>query len=82
MATAARSRAISLVLRRMRAPLLVLVGAYAISVLGLVLIPGSDAAGQPQRMDFFHAFYVVTYTVRPSASASSPTLSRMPSVCG
>jgi len=63
MATAARSRAISLVLRRMRAPLLVLIGAYAISVLGLVLIPGSDAAGQPQRMDFFHAFYVVTYTV-------------------
>lgn len=63
MVAAARSRAISLVLRRMRAPLLVLIAAYAVAVLGLVLIPGADGSGQPYRMDFFHAFYVVTYTV-------------------
>jgi len=50
-----------LLLRRMRAPLVVLILTYAISVLGLVLIPGVDAAGHPWRMDFFHAFYFVSF---------------------
>ncbi|MDQ2694427.1 MAG: NAD-binding protein [Pseudomonadota bacterium] len=53
---------IFLILRRMRAPLLVLIGAYAISIGGLVLIPGVDDAGNPWRFDFFHAFYLITYT--------------------
>jgi hypothetical protein len=34
-----------------------------VAVLGLVLIPGTDVSGRPYHMDFFHAFYVVTYTV-------------------
>ena len=46
----------------MRAPLLALIGTYAVAILGLVLIPGQDADGNPWRMDFFHAFYVVSYT--------------------
>ena len=50
-----------LILRRMRAPLVVLIVAYAVSVLGLVLIPGADAGGQPWPMDFFHALYFVSY---------------------
>jgi len=50
-----------LFLRRMRAPLLALIAAYAISVTGLVLIPGVDEQGEPWRMDFFHAFYFVSY---------------------
>jgi voltage-gated potassium channel len=50
-----------LFLRRMRAPLLVLITAYSISIAGLVLIPGIDDQGQPWRMDFFHAFYFVSY---------------------
>lgn len=49
------------ILRRMRAPLLWLIGVYAISIMGLVLIPGIDADGQPWRMDFLHAFYFVSY---------------------
>lgn len=51
-----------LVLRRMRAPLILLILIYGIAILGLVLTPGVDANGQPQRMDFFHAFYFVSYT--------------------
>ncbi len=51
----------ALVLRRMRAPLIVLISAYAISILGLVLIPGVDDQGNPWRMSFFHAFYFVSY---------------------
>ena len=52
----------SLLFRRLRAPLMVLVLAYAVAMLGLVLIPGEDGQGQPWQMTFFHAFYVVTYT--------------------
>lgn len=50
-----------LIFRRMRAPLLLLIMVYAIAMLGLVLIPGVDGDGQPWRMDFFHAFYFVSY---------------------
>jgi voltage-gated potassium channel len=50
-----------LILRRMRTPLIMLTCAYAISVLGFVLIPGMDNQGQPWKMDFFHAFYFVSF---------------------
>ena len=53
---------IYLLLRRMRLPLIVVILAYAISILGLVLIPGVDDQGNPWRMDFFHAFYFVSFT--------------------
>lgn len=46
----------------MRAPLIVLILAYAISILGLVLIPGMDGEGRPWKMGFFHAVYVISYT--------------------
>ncbi|HYE34777.1 potassium channel family protein [Methylocaldum sp.] len=49
-------------LRHMRAPLIVLIAIFAISVGGLVLIPGIDAQGNPWRMDFFHALYFISYT--------------------
>ena len=50
-----------LILRRMRQPLLTLLVVYAISILGLSLIPGRDAAGNLWYMDIFHAFYFVSY---------------------
>jgi Trk K+ transport system NAD-binding subunit len=50
-----------LILRRMRRPILTLVLVYAASVLGLVLIPGQDAQGNPWHMSFFHAFYFVSF---------------------
>ncbi|MGV9712488.1 NAD-binding protein [Gordonia sp. NPDC003424] len=56
------SETIFLVLRRMRAPLILLISIFAVSVLGLTLIPGQDAAGRPWRMGFFDAFYVMSYT--------------------
>jgi Trk K+ transport system NAD-binding subunit len=60
--SARASEAIFLVLRRMRAPLIVLIVIFAVSVLGLTLIPGADAQGRPVRMGFFDAFYVMSYT--------------------
>src|SRR5574343_1790386 len=52
-----------LVLRRMRAPIIVLIVIYAISVIGLTLVPGVDAEGKTTApMSFFHAFYFISYT--------------------
>ena len=50
-----------LIFRRLRPPLITLLLVYSISVLGLVLIPGQDAEGHLWHMDFFHAFYFVSY---------------------
>src|SRR3712207_3142371 len=56
------SATIFLILRRMRAPLIVLISIFSVSVLGLTLIPGVDGDGHPWRMGFFDAFYVMSYT--------------------
>ena len=50
-----------LIFRRMRAPLLTLILTYSVAMLGLVLIPGRDADGNVWSMDFFHAFYFVSF---------------------
>lgn len=52
---------IYLLLRRMRLPAIMVILAYAVSILGLVLIPGVDDQGNPWRMNFFHAFYFVSF---------------------
>jgi Trk K+ transport system NAD-binding subunit len=51
-----------LVLRRLRRPLITLIIVYAVSVAGLVAIPGVDNEGRPWQMSFFHALYVMSYT--------------------
>ncbi|HJV73549.1 MAG TPA: NAD-binding protein [Noviherbaspirillum sp.] len=54
---------IFLVLRRMRAPLILLIVFYAIAVLGLTLVPGVNADGtSAPPLSFFHAFYFISYT--------------------
>jgi len=51
-----------MVLRRMRAPLIVLICTFAIGVFGLTLVPGMTPEGEPWRMDVFDAFYFMSYT--------------------
>ena len=51
-----------LIMRRMRTPLIMLICAYAVAVLGMVLVPGPTVEGVRQQMSFLHAFYFVTYT--------------------
>ena len=53
---------IFLILRRMRAPLLMVIISYAIALIGFVLIPGVDDQGQPYRLSFFDGFYILSYT--------------------
>lgn len=54
--------ATSLILRQMRAPLIVIITVFSIATLGMVVIPGVDDQGQPWHMDFFHALYFVSFT--------------------
>ncbi len=56
------SAGILLVLRRMRAPLIVLIVIFAVSVLGLTLLPGQDDHGNPYHMTLFESFYFMSYT--------------------
>lgn len=54
---------IFLVLRRLRTPLIVLITIFAISVLGLTLVPGPlGPDGAMPRLSFFHAVYFFSYT--------------------
>ena len=63
MVPAERHRSIFLtIIRRLRAPLILLISIIAISVLGLAMTPGPVVDGQPQYMSFFHAFYFISYT--------------------
>ena len=52
----------ALFLRRIKAPLILIVVVYSIAILGLVLIPGVDNDGNTWHMSIFHAFYFVSYT--------------------
>ena len=54
--------AIFLMLRRLRGPLITLMAIFAITVLGLSLMPGVDAVDVPSHMTLFDAFYVMSYT--------------------
>jgi voltage-gated potassium channel len=56
------SSTIFLIMRRMRAPLIILIVIFSVSVVGLTLIPGIGADGQPARISLFEAFYFISYT--------------------
>jgi len=66
------NQAIFIILRRMRAPLLALIATYTVTVLGLVLMPGVNAQGEPERLSFFHAFYIITYTATTTGFGELP----------
>jgi len=52
---------IFVLLRRIHSPLIVLICVYALAIMGFVLIPGMDNQGRVWHMDFFHAFYFVSF---------------------
>ena len=66
------SRVIFIVLRFMRAPIMVLVTVYAISMVGWVMIPGQLPDGTTERLSFFHAFYFLTYTATTTGFGEIP----------
>ncbi|MDF1583957.1 MAG: NAD-binding protein [Methyloprofundus sp.] len=56
------SRVSFIVMREMRAPLMTILIVYALSILGMVFIPGIEVDGNTQYLSIFHAFYVISYT--------------------
>ena len=50
-----------IIIRRMRTPFIVIIVTFAITILGLVIIPGVDSQGHPYHMSFLDAFYFVTF---------------------
>lgn len=62
-------RVTMIVLRSMRAPLLILLSVYSIGVAGFALIPGRD--GEP--MSFLHALYFLSYTATTTGFGELPS---------
>ncbi len=52
----------SLILRQMRAPFIILIIGYSITILGMVVTPGMDDQGNVHYMSFFDAIYFVSFT--------------------
>lgn len=61
--TAASADAIFLVMRRMRAPFIVVITTFSVCTAGMMFMPGKDAAGNPYRMTLFDAFYQMSITL-------------------
>jgi len=61
-----------IILKRLRAPFLVLVVTFAISIIGLILIPGVDNSGHVYHMTFFDAFYFVSYMASTIGFGEAP----------
>ncbi len=57
-----RNNTFFIILQKMRMPFLVIIITYTIAIIGLVVIQGTDSAGNPYQMSIFDAFYFVSYT--------------------
>lgn len=64
--------AVFLLMRRMRAPFVVLIVTFTVSMIGLSLIPGRTADGKPYKYTLFDAFYQVTMTVTTVGYTEAP----------
>ena len=61
-----------LILQRMRAPFLVIIFTYTISIIGLLLIDGVDADGKTYKLTIFDAFYFISYTATTIGFGETP----------
>ena len=61
-----------IVLKRLRTPFLVIIVTFAVTILGLVLIPGTDDQGNLYQMTFFDAFYFVSYMASTIGFGEAP----------
>lgn len=56
-----QSPVVYMVLKRLRAPLILLILAWTIAILGLTIIPGVEVDGVKRHLTIFEAFYFVSY---------------------
>lgn len=67
-----RTDAVFLLLRRMRAPFVVLIFTFTVAMIGMTLIPGRTADGKPYHFTMFDAFYQMTMTVTTVGYTEAP----------
>ena len=58
----AATNTIFIVMRRMRAPLIILIVIFSITVFVMSLIPATDPEGRPYHMSIFESLYFMSYT--------------------
>lgn len=63
---------IFLIMRRMRAPLIVVITTFSFCTAGMMLMPGVDPAGNPYRLNIFDAFYQMTITLTTVGYTEAP----------
>ena len=63
---------IFLVMRRMRVPLIVVVTTFSFCTAGMLFMPGTDADGNPYRLNIFDAFYQMTITLTTVGYTEAP----------
>ncbi len=61
-----------IIIRRLRIPLIVIIVTFAISILGMMIIPGMDSDGKVYHLNFFDAFYFVSYMASTIGFGESP----------
>ena len=67
-----KSSSLWLILQRIRAPFLVIITTYTVSIIGLLLIEGRDANGNPYQLTIFDAFYFISYTATTIGFGETP----------
>ena len=63
---------IFLVMRRMRAPLIVVITTFSFCTAGMLFMPGTDPDGNPYRLNIFDAFYQMTITLTTVGYTEAP----------
>jgi len=61
-----------IILKRLRAPFIVIVVTFSISIIGMMIIPGMDDNGHTYRLTFFDAFYFVSYMASTIGFGEAP----------
>ena len=70
--TVPTAEAVFLILRRMRAPLIVVITTFSFCTAGMMLMPGVDPEGNPYRLNVFDAFYQMTITLTTVGFTEAP----------
>lgn len=63
---------IFLIMRRMRVPLIVVITTFSFCTAGMLFMPGTDADGNPYRLNIFDAFYQMTITLTTVGYTEAP----------
>jgi len=61
-----------IIIRRLRIPLIIIIVTFAVSILGMMIIPGQDDQGNVYHLNFFDAFYFVSYMASTIGFGESP----------